>query len=167
MRVVDVVMSIPDIVLAIAIMVVAGPGLINLTIAMASTYWTRWARIVRSRVLSLREEDYVEASKVFGASNLRIISEHILPNVGPSVIVMATLTMSGAILYEAALSFIGFGVPPPAPSWGQMLATARQYMLIAGHLIYFPGIAITLTTLGFYLLGDGLRDALDPKLRID
>lgn len=167
MRLVDVVLAVPDLLLAIAIMAIIGPGIVNLILAMSVTYWTRWARLVRAEALTIREKDFVNAAKAFGAHDGRIIFSHILPNVMPMVIVLTTLTMAGAILYEAALSFIGLGVPPPAPSWGSMLAGGREYMSMAGHILIFPGIVITLTTLGLYMIGDGLRDALDPRLRID
>lgn len=167
MRSVDIFMSIPDIILAIAIMAVIGPGIINLVIAMSATYWTRWARLVRSEVLTLRDREYIQAAKVCGAGDADIIFTHVLPNVLHSVIVIGTMTMAGSVLYEAALSFIGLGVPPPAPSWGSMLAGGREFMFLASHILIYPGIAITLTTLGFYLVGDGLRDALDPRLRTD
>ena len=167
MRLVDIVMSFPALLLAIAIMGMVGPGIINLVFAMVATYWTRWARIVRAEVLSLREREFIDAAKAFGISDTSIILRHILPNVMPSSIVVATLTMAGAVLWEASLSFVGLGVSPPAPSLGSMLSDSRQFMLIAPHMMIAPGVTITLVSLSLYLMGDGLRDALDPRLRVD
>jgi peptide/nickel transport system permease protein len=165
MRLVDVFLAFPVIVLAIAIMAVRGPGLTNVMVALAIVYWTTYARVTRGVALVIREEDYVLAARSIGVSNLRIMVRHILPNAIPPILVIASLGMGNAILAEAALSFLGLGIQPPQPSWGSMLSFGMQFLRDAPYLSTFPGLAIFVTVLGFNLLGDGLRDALDPRLR--
>jgi peptide/nickel transport system permease protein len=165
MRLVDVFLAFPVIILAIAIMAVRGPGLTNVMIALAVVYWTTYARVTRGVALVLREEDYVLAARSVGVSDLRIMWRHILPNGIPPILVIASLGMGSAILAEAALSFLGLGIQPPQPSWGSMLSFGMQFLRDAPYLSTFPGLAIFITVLGFNLLGDGLRDALDPRLR--
>jgi peptide/nickel transport system permease protein len=164
MRVMDVLLAFPFLLLAIAIVSVLGPGLINAMLGIAIVYIPVYARIVRASVLSVREQAFVEASRALGASHSRILFQRILPNALPSLIVQATLGIGTAILDTAALSFIGLGAQPPIPEWGAMLASERSQLFSAPHLVFFPGLAIMITVLGFNLLGDGLRDALDPRL---
>ncbi len=166
MRLVDVWMSIPFLVLAIAIVAVLGPSLENIIIVLVVTGWVQYSRVVRGQVLSTREETYVEAARVVGASNLRIIFLHILPNVANSIIVIATLQVAQMITSEAALSFLGLGVQPPTPTWGSMVAEGRDVISIAWWLSTFPGLAIVFTVLAINLLGDWLRQVLDPRLRV-
>jgi peptide/nickel transport system permease protein len=166
MRIVDMVLAIPGLLLAIAVIAALGPGINNLVIVLALVFWTSYARVVRSKVLTIRELEYVQAAKAMGAGSLRIILDHILPNSLAEVIVLSTLYIGTAILWEASLSFIGMGVPPPTASLGSMLAEGRDFLLIAPHIATFPGLAITIAVLGLNLLGDGLRDALDPRMRI-
>ena len=165
MRVVDVFLAFPVILLAIAIVAVRGPGLNNVLIALALVYWTAYARLARSVVLTLREEEYTWAARALGASPPRIMARHLLPNAVAPLVVLASLGMGNAILAEAALSFLGLGIQPPEPSWGSMLNTGMQFLRDASFLCTVPGLAIFVTVLGFNLLGDGLRDALDPRLR--
>lgn len=165
MRLVDIFLAFPVIILAIAIMAVRGPGLTNVMIALAVVYWTTYARVTRGVTLVLREEDFVLATRSLGVSDFRIMWRHILPNGIPPILVIASLGMGNAILAEAALSFLGLGIQPPAPSWGSMLSFGMQFLRDAPYLSTFPGLAIFVTVLGFNLLGDGLRDALDPRLR--
>jgi len=163
---VDCVMAFPAIVLALALVAVLGTSLFNVIVAIAIVISPRVARVVRGSVLSVKEEEYIMASKASGCSHSRILFVHILPNVMASIIVMATINLGQAILVEAALSFLGLGVPPPASSWGKMLSGAgKQYMIQAPWLAIFPGLAIAIVVLSFNLLGDALRDVLDPKLR--
>ena len=164
MRLMDVLLAFPSLLLAIAIIVVLGRGLQNALLAIAIVSIPVYARVVRAGVLSLRETEFVEASHALGAPHLRILFQRILPNALPPLIVTATLGVGGAILDAAALSFIGLGAQPPTPEWGTMLGSERNQVFSAPHLVFFPGIAIMLTVLGFNLLGDGLRDALDPRL---
>lgn len=164
MRVVDVFLAFPVIVLAIAIITVLGPGLINVMIALGLVGWTTYARVVRGQVLVLRAVDFVQAAHAVGMGDGRIIVRHILPNALAPILVLATLGMGTAIIAEAALSFLGLGVQPPTPSWGQMLNEGRAFLRTAPHISTFPGLAIMLTVLGFNFLGDGLRDALDPRM---
>ncbi len=166
MRTLDVVMAFPFLLLAIAIVAVLGPGLTNAMFAIAIISIPAYARVIRSSVLSIREEEYITAAKAIGSGHRRILFTHILPNAFPPMIVLATLGIGTAILETAGLSFLGLGAQPPAPEWGAMLASERNQVFSAPHLVFFPGIAIMLTVLGFNLLGDGLRDALDPRLRI-
>ncbi len=166
MRTLDVVLAFPFLLLAIAIVAVLGPGLINAMLAIAIVNTPIYARVIRSSVLSVKEEEYVTAARSVGVGNSRILSLHILPNSIPPLIVAATLGIGTAILETAALSFLGMGAQPPTPEWGAMLAGERNQVFSAPHLVFFPGLAIMITVLGFNLLGDGLRDALDPRLRL-
>jgi peptide/nickel transport system permease protein len=165
MRVCDILLAFPGILLAIALVAVLGPSLNNVILALAVSNWVGYARLTRGQVLKIREMEYVTAAKALGARSPRVIIRHVLPNVINPVIVMATLGLAGAILAEAALSFLGLGVQPPTPSWGSMLTSGRQYLGIANHLAIFPGAAIMLAVMGLNFLGDGLIDALDPKFR--
>jgi peptide/nickel transport system permease protein len=165
MRLSDILLAFPGILLAIALVAVLGPSLNNVILALAVIGWVGYARLVRGQVLKVREMEFVTAAKALGAKSHRIILRHVLPNVLNPVIVMATLGLAGAILAEAALSFLGLGVQPPTPSWGAMLTSGRLYLGLANHLAIFPGIAIMLAVMGLNFLGDGLIDALDPKYR--
>jgi len=165
MRLVDVFLAFPVIVLAIAIVAVRGPGLTNVLIALALVYWTTYARVARSVVLILREEEYTWAARTLGASAARIMVRHLLPNAIAPLVVLASLGMGNAIVAEAALSFLGLGIQPPEASWGSMLNVGMGFLRDASFLSITPGLAIFITVLGFNLLGDGLRDALDPRLR--
>ncbi len=165
MRLVDIFLAFPVILLAIAIVAVRGPGLNNVLIALALVYWTTYARVARSVVLTLREEEYTWAARTLGASPARIMVRHLLPNAIAPLVVLASLGMGNAILAEAALSFLGLGIQPPEASWGSMLNFGMQFLRDASFLSTMPGLAIFITVLGFNLLGDGLRDALDPRLR--
>ncbi len=165
MRLVDVFLAFPVIVLAIAIVAVRGPGLTNVLIALALVYWTTYARVARSVVLILREEEYTWAARTLGASAPRIMVRHLLPNAIAPLVVLASLGMGNAIVAEAALSFLGLGIQPPEASWGSMLNVGMGFLRDASFLSITPGLAIFVTVLGFNLLGDGLRDALDPRLR--
>jgi len=162
---VDISWAFPTVLMAIFLVAVLGPGLINVMIAVGLVYWGGFARVVRGQVLSLREWEFVIAARAIGANDRRIMLQHILPNIVAPVIVMCTLMMGDAILIEATLSFVGMGAQPPIPSWGSILASGRNYLTLAPWATMFPGVAIMLTVLGFNLLGDGLRDALDPRLR--
>ncbi|CUS02165.2 Dipeptide transport system permease protein DppC [Candidatus Promineifilum breve] len=164
MRILDVVLAFPFLLLAIAIVSVLGPGLTNAMLAIAVISVPVYARVTRASVLSVREMAFIEASRALGASNWRILFGRILPNSLPPLIVVATLGIATAILDTAALSFIGLGAQPPTPEWGSMLAIERNQVFSAPHLVFFPGLAIMVTVLAFNLLGDGLRDALDPRL---
>jgi len=164
MRTVDVFLAFPVIVLAIAIIAVLGPSLVNVMIALGLVAWTTYARVVRGQVLILRELDFVQAARAAGTGDARIIVRHILPNALAPIIVLATVGMAAAIIAEAALSFLGLGVQPPTPSWGSMLNEGRAFLRTAPHISTLPGLAIMVTVLGFNFLGDGLRDALDPRL---
>ena len=164
MRVMDVLLAFPSLLLAIAIVTVLGPGLINTLIAIGIVSIPTYARIIRASVLSIKEQDFVTADRALGASPVRILFRRILPNALTPLIVQATLGIATAILDAAALSFLGLGAQPPTPEWGSMIGAERNQLFSAPHLIFFPGIALVLTVLGFNLLGDGLRDALDPRL---
>lgn len=165
MRVMDMMLAIPSILLAIAIMAALGPGIEKAIVAIGLVAIPEYARIVRSEVLAIKENDYVAAARVIGNSNAAIVFRHVLPNVLPSIIVRATLGISTAILDAAALGFLGLGVQPPDAEWGDMLGRGRNELLRAPWLMVFPGLAITLAVLAFNLLGDGIRDGLDPKSR--
>ena len=165
MRIMDIMLSIPSILLAIAIMAALGPGIEKAIVAIGLVSIPEYARIVRSEILSIKENDYVAAARVIGDSNVAIVFRHVLPNVLPSIIVRATLGISTAILDAAALGFLGLGVQPPDAEWGDMLGRGRNELFRAPWLMIFPGLAITLTVLAFNLLGDGIRDGLDPKAR--
>jgi peptide/nickel transport system permease protein len=162
---VDISWAFPTVLMAIFLVAVLGPGLFNVMMAVGLVYWGGYARVVRGQVLSLREWEFVTAARAMGALDRRIILRHVLPNVLAPVIVMATLMMGDAILIEATLSFLGMGAQPPTPSWGSILADGRTYLTLAPWVSLFPGVAIMVTVLGFNLLGDGLRDALDPRLK--
>jgi peptide/nickel transport system permease protein len=162
MRVTDVFMAFPGILLAIALMSVLEPRVANVVLSLAAFGWVGYARLVRAQVLSLREREYVVAARATGAHPIRVVVKHILANVISPVIVEASFGMAGAIVAEAGLSFLGLGVQPPDPSWGAMLAEGRDFLLIAPHLTLFPGIALALTVMSLNILGDGLRDWLDP-----
>jgi len=164
MRILDVVLAFPFLILAIAIVQVLGPGLYKAMLAIAIVSIPVYARVVRSSVLSVREQSYVEASRALGASSFQILKGRILPNALPPLIVIATLGIATAILETAALSFLGLGAQPPEPEWGAMLGSERNQVFSAPHLVFFPGLAIMVTVLAFNLIGDGLRDALDPRL---
>ncbi|MCZ8511520.1 ABC transporter permease [Paenibacillus filicis] len=163
MRTMDALMSFPTIILAIGVMALLGPGLSNVILAVGITYIPRFARLVRGMVLSLKESEYVQAIRVLGGSDTRIMFSHILPNCISVLIVQSTVYFAYAILAETSLSFIGLGAPPPEPSWGNMLYDSRTHMTDAPWMSIFPGLAIAVTILGINLLGDGLRDVLDPK----
>lgn len=163
MRITDVQQAIPALVLAIAVVAVLRPSLLNLIIVLAVTTWVAFARVVRSEVLALRESLFVEAARVVGARDSRIIARHILPNVAASIIVIGSLTVANLILFEASLSFLGLGVPPPTPTWGRMVFDGLEYVSTAWWIPLFPGVAVMLTVLGSNLVGDWLRDALDPR----
>lgn len=162
-RGIDVLLAFPGILLAIALVAVLGPSLTNVVLALSVIGWVGYARLVRGQVLRAREFEFVQAARALGAGTARILVRHIIPTTMPAVTVQATLGMAGAILAEAALSFLGLGVQPPAPSWGTMLNGGRLHLLDAPHLTIFPGAAIAILVLGFNFLGDGLRDVLDPK----
>ncbi len=163
-RVIDVLMAFPGILLAIALVAVLGPSLTNVVLALSVIGWVGYARLVRGQALRARELEFVQAARASGASAPRIVFRHILPTAFPAVVVQATLGMAGAIIAEAALSFLGLGVQPPTPSWGTMLDAGRSHLFDAPHLTIFPGLAIALLVLGFNFLGDGLRDRIDPKM---
>lgn len=165
MRFVDILLSIPQILLAISIVAALGPGLINLMIAVGISSIPGYARIVRASVLSIKDQEFVEAAKAAGSSDIRIIFKHIIPNCLAPIIVQATLGVATAILTAAGLSFIGLGIQPPTPEWGSMLSGGRGYIRDYAYMTLFPGLAIMITILGLNILGDGLRDALDPKLK--
>jgi ABC-type dipeptide/oligopeptide/nickel transport system permease subunit len=165
MRGVEVLLAFPYLLLAIAVVSALGPGALNTTIAVGIWGTPHVTRIVRGAVLALRETEYVRAARALGAGGPALVGRHILPNILPTVIVYGSLFMADAILVEAALSFLGLGVQPPTPSWGLMVATGRDFLLVTPHITTIPGLAIMLAVLGFNLLGDGLRDALDPRLR--
>lgn len=164
MRVMDVLLAFPSLLLAIAIVTVLGPGLINALLAIGIVSIPAYARVMRASVLSVREMDYVSATRALGGNSMNILFSRILPNALTPLIVQGTLGIASAILDAAALSFIGLGAQPPTPEWGSMLGAERNQVFTAPHLVFFPGIAIALTVLSFNLLGDGLRDALDPRL---
>jgi peptide/nickel transport system permease protein len=161
-RLIDILLAFPGLLLAIALVAVLGPNLRNVVLALSLIGWVGYARLVRGQVLRAREFEFVQAARALGASTPRILARHVIPTTLPAVTVQATLGMGGAILAEAALSFLGLGVQPPTPSWGTMLSYGRGHLLDAPHLTIFPGIAIAVLVLGFNFLGDGLRDRLDP-----
>lgn len=165
MRIMDIFLAVPSILLSIAIVAALGPNLRNLLIAISIANIPPFARIVRASVLTLKNQEFVEAAKAIGAHDLRVMFRHIIPNAMAPVIVQATLCVAGSILSIAGLSFIGLGIQPPAPEWGAMLSGGRQYLRTAWWVTAFPGLAIMLTILSLNLLGDGLRDALDPRLK--
>ena len=164
-RVIDILLAFPGLLLAIALVAVLGPSLVNVVFALSVIGWVGYARLVRGQVLRAREFEFVLAARALGATTARILLRHVIPTALPAVTVQATLGMGGAILSEASLSFLGLGVQPPTPSWGTMLNAGRTHLLDAPHLTIFPGLAIAFLVLGFNFLGDGLRDALDPATR--
>src|SRR5262245_30396506 len=164
-RLIDILLAFPGLLLAIAMVAVLGPSLTNVFLALSLIGWVGYARLVRGQVLRARELEFVQAARALGATTARILARHVIPAALPAVTVQATLGMGGAILAEAALSFLGLGVQPPTPSWGTMLDGGRTHLLDAPHLTIFPGLAIAFLVLGFNFLGDGLRDALDPVTR--
>ncbi len=166
MRVMDGVFAFPILILAIALMAVMGFGVRNVIIAVAVVSIAPFARVTRGDVLAVREEPYIEAARLAGISNPAVIFRHVLPNVLAPIIVQGALRVSAAIITEAGLSFLGLGPPPPTPVWGSMIAEGRNFIVMAPHISTFPGIALMLTVVGLNLLGDGLRDTIDPKLKI-
>ncbi len=158
-------LSLPGILLAIAFVAFVGPGLLNVVIALALSGWIAYARLVRAQVVSVKGREFVEAARALGASDLRVMVRHILPNILPPLLVQAAVGLAGAVLAEATLSFLGLGVPPPAASWGAMLNDARSHLFDSPHLVFFPAAALMLLVLSFNLVGDALRDRLDPRMR--
>lgn len=165
MRVVDVFLAFPLILLALSLAAILGPSIINLIIVMALTGWMAYARVVRSSVLSIKNQEYISAAQAVGVTHSRIVFRHILPNIVAPVLVLFTFGFAQFIILESALSFLGLGVPPPTPTWGRMLFDGRDVLTVAPWAITFPGLAIMLTVLAVNFVGDGLRDALDPRLR--
>ncbi len=159
-------LALPGILLAIAFVAFLGPGLFNLIFALSLSGWVGYARLVRAQVLALREREFVEAARALGASDLRLITRHILPNLLQPLIVQASVGMAGAVLAEATLSFLGLGIPAPAASWGSMLNDGRSHLFDAPHLVFFPAMAVMLAVLSFNFIGDALRDQLDPRTRL-
>jgi peptide/nickel transport system permease protein len=166
MRIADVQLSFPFILLALTINAIVGLGLRNIILSLAAAGWVVCARVVRGEVLSVKQRDFVHAAAALGVGRPRLLFRHVLPNVAPSIVVVASLQFSQFIVAEAAISFLGFGVQPPTPAWGSMLSESRDFLYIAWWLGAFPGAALALTALGVNLLGDWLRDTLDPKLRV-
>lgn len=166
MRLVDIQLAFPGLLLAIAIIAVIGPGLENVIIAVGIFSVPTFTRVVRGSVLSVKQQDFVMAARTVGATGSRIMRVHLFPNILAPVLVLLTMRVATAILTAASLSFLGLGAQPPTPEWGAMLSDGRDYLVLAPHVATFPGLAILLAVLGFNLLGDGLRDALDPRLRI-
>jgi peptide/nickel transport system permease protein len=160
-------LSFPGILLAIAFVAFLGPGIFNLILALCIGGWVGYARLVRAQVLAVKEKEFVEAARALGASDWRIITRHILPNIIQPVIVQAAIGMAGAVLAEATLSFLGLGVPPPTASWGSMLNDGRSHLFDAPHLVLFPAAAVMLAVLSFNFIGDALRDYMDPRSRIE
>ena len=160
-------LSFPGILIAIAFVAFRGPGIVNLILALSIGGWVGYARLVRAQVLAVREREFVEAARALGASDLRIIVRHILPNIIQPVIVQAAIGMAGAILAEATMSFLGLGVPPPTASWGSMLNDARSHLFDTPHLVLFPAVTVMMAVLAFNFIGDALRDVLDPRSRIE
>ena len=165
MRLVDILLTLPSIVLALVIVSVMGAGVTSVVVAVGITTIPSFARLARAAALTIRNLDFVQAARTLGGSDARILARHLLPNALPPLIVQASLGVGTTILTAAALGFLGLGVQPPAPEWGAMLSRGRTYIVSAPHLVAFPGLAIALLVLGFNLVGDGLRDALDPRLR--
>jgi len=160
-------LSFPGILIAIAFVAFRGPGIFNLVLALSLGGWVGYARLVRGQVLAVREREFVEAARALGASDVRIIVRHILPNIVQPIIVQAAIGMAGAILAEATMSFLGLGVPPPTASWGSMLNDARSHLFDSPHLVLFPALTVMLAVLAFNFIGDALRDVLDPRSRIE
>ncbi len=166
MRIADVQLSFPFILLAMTINAIVGLGLQNIILSLSAAGWVVYARVVRGEVLSVKQRDFVHAAAALGMGRTRVLFRHVLPNVAPSIIVVASLQFSQFIVAEAAISFLGFGVQPPTPAWGSMLSESRDFLYVAWWLAALPGAALALTALGINLLGDWLRDTLDPKLRV-
>ncbi|MBS3788621.1 ABC transporter permease [Candidatus Bipolaricaulota bacterium] len=164
MRIVDILLAFPGLILAIAVAGFLGPSLMNVVFALSIRAWVNYARLIRGNVLSVKETDYISAAKVTGMGPLRLLSRHVLPNSVAPIIVQATMGLGSMIIAEAALSFLGLGPQPPTPSWGNLLSTGRSYVSTAWWLSIFPGIAIFITVMGFNLIGDAVRDFLDPKI---
>jgi len=160
-------LSFPGILLAIAFVAFRGPGVFNLVLALSLGGWVGYARLIRAQVLAAREREYVEAARALGASDLRVITRHILPNIIQPVVVQSAIGMAGAILAEATMSFLGLGVPPPTASWGAMLNDGSAHLFDSPHLVLFPALAVMLAVLSFNFIGDALRDVLDPRSRIE
>ena len=165
MRFMDLLLSFPYLLLAIVLIAALGPGTVNTTLAIGIWALPTFARLVRASVLSIKQNEYVIASRAVGATDFKIVLTHIVPNFVSPVVVYATLFMANAIMMEAALSFLGLGVQPPTASWGEMISSGRNFLMVAPHVATIPGLAIMLAVLGFNLLGDGMRDALDPKMK--
>jgi peptide/nickel transport system permease protein len=159
-------LALPGILLAIAFVAFLGPGLLNLILALSISGWVNYARLVRAQVMAVREREFVEAARALGASDLRLLTRHILPNILQPLIVQAAVGMASAVLAEATLSFLGLGIPAPAASWGTMLNDARSHLFDSPHMVFFPAVAVMLAVLSFNFLGDALRDHLDPRTRI-
>ena len=166
MRLADVQLSFPFILLALTINAIVGLGLQNIIVSLAAAGWVVYARVVRGQVLSVKQRDYVQAAAALGTGRARVAFRHVLPNVAPSIVVVASLQFSQFVVAEAAISFLGFGVQPPTPAWGSMLSEGRDFLYVAWWLAAWPGAALALTALGVNLVGDWVRDVLDPKLRI-
>ncbi len=165
MRIADIQLGVPTLILALSVMAVLGSSLQNVILVLGVTGWVMWGRVVRAEVLTVREKEYAEAARALGASNLRQIFRHVLPNVRATMIVVGTLEIPRMIISEASLSFLGFGVPPSVPTWGSMVTDGRDYISTAPWIAAFPGVAIALTVLGINLFGDWLREILDPRQR--
>lgn len=165
MRIVDILLAFPGILLALAIVAILGPGIDHVIFALSFTGWVGYARVVRGEVLTIKEEEYILAAKSSGIKNMIILFKYILPNALSPIIVLATFGIAGAIIAESSLSFLGLGVKPPEPSWGSILNVGRRYIMVSPHLSIFPGIFIMIVVLALNFIGDGLRDALDPRLR--
>lgn len=165
MRAVDILQAFPGILLAIALAAILGPSLVNVVLALSVIGWVGYARLARGQVLVVREAEFVAAATALGAGPGRLLFRHLLPSILGPVVVEATFGLAGAVVAEAALSFLGLGAQPPTPSWGAMLNEGRQYLLVAPHLTIFPGLTVSATVLAFNFLGDGLRDLLDPRRR--
>ena len=165
MRLVDLVLSFPFILLALATIAIVGPSLTVLILVMSMRIWVIYARVVRGEVLSMREQEFIQAARSIGGSDIRIIFRHILPNVLAPVIILASLYLGRMIIIEAGLSFLGLGVPPPTPTWGGLLSDGKIHLYTSWWLVTFPGLAITITVLGSNLVGDWLRNILDPRMK--
>jgi peptide/nickel transport system permease protein len=166
MRLADVQLSFPFILLALTINAIVGLGLQNIIVSLSAAGWVVYARVVRGQVLSVKQREYVQAAAALGTGRGRVVFRHVLPNVAPSIVVVASLQFSQFVVAEAAISFLGFGVQPPTPAWGSMLSEGRDFLYVAWWLAAWPGAALALTALGVNLVGDWVRDVLDPKLRI-
>ncbi len=166
MRIVDVLLAFPALILALAIAGVLGPSITSVMVGIVAVAWADYARVMRGQVLAARERQYVEAARATGVRDLRILARHLLPNVLPPILVLASLEMGGLILAISGLSFLGLGAQPPTPEWGAMLNDGRAFIGAAPQLMIYPGLAISIVVVGFNLLGDGLRDAFDPHLRL-